>query len=440
MRNSDIFNDYAKIAEEMGLVSLSEDEEKSKSDKPKETAKMRKYKKSPYPRMGSDDISTIEALYNVKPDNSIEYENNIMEAAHKTPVVIAPAYDRLNALVENNIERNNIMCNIALKPNNGNTTQHRYAEKDLLMQLVRVANDMDNSGNDELRSLADECIAKLTLKKNADFWDDVKEKGKEWLGVGEGATENTVIGGVVGAIIGSFFGFGGTLAGARLGAIAGGGLTTIIASLAKTAPHVVSISSNAKDTVSQIEDLKNKLTSSNKEYQFLAAFETVLKTLGSASEQYNELIAALSTNSNDIASANQAKRVSSTLMDTVNKTKEYTQKFNADVKLGIFNEVDQHSKILDPIYNMMNTDVEDIQQSLVSLLSAIDKFEKTLHGDVKPTATAVVQGDSTSQESPEDNTVLTDDAGKDNEDWGSTTRELGHEPSEEEKAFLRSLK
>jgi hypothetical protein len=162
MRNSDIFNAYLKIAEEQGLVS----KEETQPEKPKESAKMRRYKKSPAARAGSDTIETIEALYGVKPTSTVEYEKNIMEAAHKKPVVIAPAYDRINALVENNIERNNIMCNIVMRQNTGDGHSFRaYAANELLMSLVRVANDMDNMGQDELRVLADECIEKLSVKK-----------------------------------------------------------------------------------------------------------------------------------------------------------------------------------------------------------------------------------------------------------------------------------
>jgi hypothetical protein len=155
MARSDIFDEYTRIAIEKGLISNAED-----------SPKLKRYKKDTYPRIGSDDISTIEALYGVKPDSSIEYKDNIMEAAHPNAVVIAPSYDRLNGLVENNIERNNIMCNIALKPTTGNLTQHRYAKKELLMELIRIANDMDNRNHSELVVLADDCVSKLTEKKS----------------------------------------------------------------------------------------------------------------------------------------------------------------------------------------------------------------------------------------------------------------------------------
>lgn len=167
MRHSDIFDSYAKIAEEKGLISLADDEVSSQPGAPKESAKMKKYKKSPYPRMGSDDLSTIEALYGVKPDNSIKYEFNIMEAAHPKPVVVSRSYDKMNGLVENNIERGNIMANIALKPNSGNLDTNKYAKKELLMQLVRLANDLDNSNHQDLRVIADACIEGISTEKKS---------------------------------------------------------------------------------------------------------------------------------------------------------------------------------------------------------------------------------------------------------------------------------
>lgn len=158
---ADIFEDYAKLAIESGLISESAEESKE----------LKKYKEESYARVGSDDISTIEALYSIKPDSSIEYDYNIMEAAHPKPVVIGPAYDRLTALVENENENSAIMSYIALKPTDGLHTMHRYAKKELMMELIRIANDMDNRGNNEMRIAADKCIEQLTkpAEKSPEF-------------------------------------------------------------------------------------------------------------------------------------------------------------------------------------------------------------------------------------------------------------------------------
>lgn len=157
MSYSEIFENYAKIMEEAGFVKKSEDNKKIKD-----------LKSGKNPRLGSDDISTIEALYGLKPSSSIEYEHNIMEAAHPKPVVIAPSYDKIQGLVENENERQQIDINIVMKPTDGKLTNYKYAHKDLLMELVRVANDMDNRDLDNLRVLADACITSLAHELDGD--------------------------------------------------------------------------------------------------------------------------------------------------------------------------------------------------------------------------------------------------------------------------------
>ena len=155
---SDIFDDYEKIATQMGLVSVADE---------KESKELKKFKDDPYPRAGSDDISTIEALYGVKPDVSVKYKHNIMEAAHPKMVVIMPSYDKINGLVENEIERQNITLNIVRTPNHGCLDKFKFAKTDLMKQLVRIANDMDNQNKDGLRVLADVCIEQLGVEKKS---------------------------------------------------------------------------------------------------------------------------------------------------------------------------------------------------------------------------------------------------------------------------------
>jgi hypothetical protein len=111
------------------------------------------------------DIKDIEALYGVKPDmpKSMEYKKNIMEDAHPDSVVLSPAYDRLNGLVENNIERQNIILNIIDKVPTGQLTNKRYAEQELILSLVRLGNDLDNQNKDELMVLADTCLEQVNF-------------------------------------------------------------------------------------------------------------------------------------------------------------------------------------------------------------------------------------------------------------------------------------
>lgn len=137
MKQSDIFNRFVKIAEDKGIVDL----------------------------------------YEVKPDapEEMSYKSNIMEIAHPESAIVSPAYDKLNGLVENNIERQNILLNIVNKENNGLHTQHKYATQQLMLSLIRVANDLDNSNKDELRILADNCIEQLNKKAS------IKKEAFPWL-------------------------------------------------------------------------------------------------------------------------------------------------------------------------------------------------------------------------------------------------------------------
>jgi len=154
--NSDIFDRFVKIAEKEGIFSADAKETKKKLE---ETG-----------RADSLDISAIEALYGTKAKapQGMEYKNNIMEIAHPNSIVVSPSYDKLNGLVENEIERQNITLHIIQQTPNGLLTQKKYAQKELMLSLVRIANDLDNKNKNELRSLADHCLAQTSkLQKTA---------------------------------------------------------------------------------------------------------------------------------------------------------------------------------------------------------------------------------------------------------------------------------
>lgn len=159
MSYSDTWDAFAKLALEKGLIKTAE-----------ESKELKDYKNSDYPRVGSDDIKKIENLYGLKPDlpEDMRYEFNISQDAHPNQVIIAPSYDKLNGLVENINERQQILINIMRKPVNGFLIQKKYAESELTHALVSIANDLDNHNNDQLRILADTCIDQLnTLTKTA---------------------------------------------------------------------------------------------------------------------------------------------------------------------------------------------------------------------------------------------------------------------------------
>lgn len=156
MKHSEIFENFIKIAEENGLME---------SDKA--IAKLDKTRRHDY--LSADDISK---LYNIKPDvpEGMKYERNIIEDAHPNSVVVSPSYDKINGLVENQNERQNIMLNIVNKPVNGQLTGHKYAHNELALNLIRLANDLDNKNNHELLNLADVCLNQIgakSLKKQA---------------------------------------------------------------------------------------------------------------------------------------------------------------------------------------------------------------------------------------------------------------------------------
>jgi predicted nucleic acid-binding Zn-ribbon protein len=187
-RRSEIFDSYVKIALEKDF-DKDADDIKSKLEK--------------NPRADSHSISDIEALYGVKPNTpkDMEYKHNIMEDAHPKPMVISPAYDKINGLVENNIERQNIMINIVNKVPNGHLTGHKYAQHDLLLSLVRVANDMDNNDAEELRKLADVCAEQLTNSKKKVIIKDAFAP-LAFIGIGLGVK---ALAGITAGIIGTIW-------------------------------------------------------------------------------------------------------------------------------------------------------------------------------------------------------------------------------------------
>lgn len=152
MRKSEVFEEFVKIAQQKGMVQSDETQKKLQKTH----------------RADSLDISAIEALYGVKPNlpKDMEYEDNIMETAHPNSVVTSPSYDKLNGLVENNMERQNIMLHIVNKTPDGLLTQRKYAEKNLLLSLIKVANDLDNKNQKDLRVLADACLLQVSKKKS----------------------------------------------------------------------------------------------------------------------------------------------------------------------------------------------------------------------------------------------------------------------------------
>jgi hypothetical protein len=213
---SDIFNNYAKIMEEQGLLKNAQRSSEAKT------------------RPQGIDPEAIQMLYHVKPNG--KDEKPIVEQAHPEPAYVAPAYDRMNGLVENVQERQNMMIEIMEDPQHGKLTQHRYvkANNELLQELIRVATYMDNKNQEDLMKLADSCASELTkeyeLKKKAFLGPAAVAVGRLLLGsLGRKAIVRLMAGGQIA-------GWGATLAGVLSGVNQGINLS---AGLIKDTKHLL---------------------------------------------------------------------------------------------------------------------------------------------------------------------------------------------------------
>ena len=155
-RESEIFNEYAKKALEDGVIS--------QDDLKKEAQEKVRY--------DSKSFSDIEALYGHKFEPNKGEDESIIDVAHPETMVVGPAYDAMNAVVENEHQRKDIMTFVALKDPDGHLVQRRYvkASGDLISSLVSTGFAMDDADEEALMKLADSCAGRLSekgLKKKA---------------------------------------------------------------------------------------------------------------------------------------------------------------------------------------------------------------------------------------------------------------------------------
>lgn len=136
--------------------------------------------KDPYAPKSVGKVKDITKLY-YHGDDFIEYEKCLMEVAHPNKVIVTKTYDPINSLVENNIERQKIMLNIVSKPPTGQHSYQKYTESknNLLLSLIKTANELDFENKDQLRILADYCIE--SVKKKSEI---VKKANPYAWGVG----------------------------------------------------------------------------------------------------------------------------------------------------------------------------------------------------------------------------------------------------------------
>lgn len=355
--SSDIFDAYAKLALERGLIKNSE-----------ESKELKRYKDDEYPRAGSDTEEVIKALYGIKPDSSIKYKNNIMEAAHPEKVILTPAYDRINALIENNIERQKIMINITQKPVNGHLTQHKYAQQDLALALTKVANDMDNQDMDELRLLADACLDQLykealDLKDIENFF---KGTGSDVVDVGEGAATGAGIGAVIGGLLGVF---GGPLApatitgGAAGGAYLGGALGAAIAALFKTGPQAKNVELNAGYAQQTLLALMKQ-----HEDLFLQKLYDALGHIATTAREYSSLLDKSNLSSQDESLKEQAKEYGSFYQKEIVNLDRMIDIFLDNAKNGRYEEKETTwSKLTKPVEWITGSELSDAVKAMQKL-------------------------------------------------------------------------
>jgi hypothetical protein len=447
-RKSEMFEAYAKLAEEKGLVKTAAEEKK----KEKESKELKNYRSETYPRVGSDDISTIEALYGVKPESYIKYENNIAEYAHPNAVVVAPSYDKINALVENINERQNIIINKILSkaPSGSSDMFLKDAEKDLAMELIRIGNDMDNADEEELRALADECLD--GFKKKADFLGDLGDyahkavdfvggnKGDKLVsdigGVGEGALAGAASGALVGAIITSW---GGplSLAGAGVGALIGGTIGGIEGYIFNTSPKVKNIKENSADLLNQMGDLKKAVP---EEEVYFKTVEDFMGKLVKASNDYITILNTVQSKSikNEPVTPNEIQEVkndSKIFIDMLGTFEKIKETFEAKAKQGSFAKAVSYLQVPG-----VANDIQDVRDSFKSLSIAIDNLKATMTGIVNKSVEEAKsnKAEPTKEEVKPTEVKPTENAQKakqENSIWDL----IGHKPDEDTMKFINSI-
>lgn len=144
-RHSPIFEAYEKIALEQGLISEAAEEDK------KSITEQREW-------------SNAGILYGLKNEKSLE---ELLENAHPETIVMGPAYDAMQGVVENLSQQNSIMTQIALKSPRGLHIFNRYvkASEDLMLETIKLATYLDNKDQEQLAIIADSCND--SLKKEA---------------------------------------------------------------------------------------------------------------------------------------------------------------------------------------------------------------------------------------------------------------------------------
>lgn len=377
--SSEIFDAYAKIAIEKGLIKQAKE-----NDPLKESKELKSYKNDSYPRMGSDTLEIIEALYKTMPPEqpkSQQYKRNIMEVAHPHKVILTPAYDKMNALIENNNERQRVLLNIVNKPVNGQLTNHKYAQEALATSLIAVANDLDNREMEALRILADECIEEL--HKTAFEWSDLgkwfSEEGENVVDVGKGTLGGAELGAIAGGLVGAFGGPIGIGAGALLGAKAGAVLGGVLSAIFNTGPEAKNVSHNAQVAKSALEGIMED----HKDDIFLTSLDSALNKVSDTSAAYGQIVDQMHIKNADEGAKNAAISVAVAYQNQLRELDRLIDIFLSNAKLGKYapEENDAWAKIKSPFTAIFGDSVH----KAVEAFEMLEQVNKTALEGIKAT-------------------------------------------------------
>jgi cell division septation protein DedD len=370
---SEIFDNYAKIAIQNGLIKVSaEDKPKEKPKKINETN----------PRFDSLSIEDIANLYGKKPDmpEDMKYERNIIEDAHPERVVMFRSHDKVNSLVENDQERQNIIINMIRKMPNGNLANKKYAESELALSLVRLAIDMDNKNKDEFRVLADTCMKQLqkeaqgaTSDWSEGLWDTVKDKASDAVDVGGGALSGLGVGAVAGGLIGAIGGPAGIWAGMQIGSMAGPLVAGVLSAIFKTSPQAKSVALNAQLALDQLKDLiKDDPTNA-----FLKELQTALLHIIPTASNYSKVVDKMHMPGANESDRQAAATTGTVYLDELTKLSSMIKIFTDNARRGEYapKESDWWSKIKSPFVSIFGDDVNDEVKALAVLEKVIEAAE-----------------------------------------------------------------
>ncbi len=367
--------------------------EQKKKQAAQESAALKKYKNSDRPRVGSDDKETIEKLYNLKPEG-YKYDKNLAEVAHPDKVILFKSHDKINSLIENENERQTIDLNIFNRHPTGQLAAHKYASE-LVMSLTRVANDLDNRSQDELRALADICLSQFHNKivKQAFDWEDLKNlfkgKGSDAGDILEGGAIGAGAGAIIGGLIGAFGGPPGVAAGAIGGAAIGAAVSAIF----KTGPEAKNVHINAEKAISALE----KMMAHRDEDKFLLKLKETLQHLMTTTDQYGKLIDEAQEPSFDDSKKEQAKEYGTFYQQMINQTDKMIDLFLQNAQEGKYEEKegDIWGKLKLPFKALVGDTVSDTvrametlevvnNQALKGILAAREKMTQLKQESFKP--------------------------------------------------------